>query len=201
MSRARFRRDARFESGWDTRSGATAPARLARGSAPMRAALERRLDVGPGVPSPVPIVHGRACSSLPLGAGAKRSAGNPVNFSSQRRGGSRRGPVSCWASAPCRRAFGGGAAPSIRRSCSRSGFRGVVSAFSNALALCRQWNGRWQSTSGEQSRAARTLMNELEACPIHFGDIARLAERDRADGRGCAVRVPERRSAAATVPP
>jgi Ni,Fe-hydrogenase III large subunit len=51
-----------------------------------------------------------------------------------------------------------------------------VSAFSNALAFVQAVERASAINVGARSRAARTLMNELERLHNHFGDISRLAD-------------------------
>jgi Ni,Fe-hydrogenase III large subunit/NADH:ubiquinone oxidoreductase subunit C len=144
------------------------------GQPPMRAALERRLDVGPGVPSPVPIVHGQGVFQLPLGpvrSGPQESGEFLFNS-----GGEDLVAVSQLLGFKLRVVERLAEGRTVDQALMLAERLAGVSAFSNALAFVQAVERAMAVDVGEQSRAARTLMNELERLHNHFGDIARLAD-------------------------
>jgi Ni,Fe-hydrogenase III large subunit len=144
------------------------------GQPPMRAALDRRLDIGPGVPSLVPIVHGQGVFQLPLGpvrSGPQESGEFLFNS-----GGEDLVAVSQLLGFKLRVVERLAEGRTVDQALMLAERLAGVSTFSNALAFVQAVERASAITVGERSRAARTLMNELERLHNHFGDISRLAD-------------------------
>ena len=145
-----------------------------RDQPPMRAAIDERLGIGLGAPSPVPIVHGQGVFQLPLGpvrSGPQESGEFLFNS-----GGEDLVAVSQLLGFKLRAIERLAEGRTVDQGLMLAERLAGVSAFSNGLAFVQAVERAAAVDVGEQSHAARTLLNEMERLHNHYGDIGRLAD-------------------------